>query len=58
MFNGELLDKTDEGSIFWVDKNELSTLNLAEGMKERLPMFLDKNIRRDLVFGMNITLVN
>lgn len=34
--------RTDEGSIFWVDKNELSTLNLAEGMRERLPMFLDK----------------
>lgn len=33
VFNGELLDKTDEGSIFWVDKNELSTLNLAEGMR-------------------------
>ncbi|WP_369355928.1 8-oxo-dGTP diphosphatase [Lysinibacillus capsici] len=42
VFSRELLDKTDEGSIFWVDKNELLTLNLAEGMKERLPMFLDK----------------
>ncbi|MGM7722902.1 NUDIX domain-containing protein [Metabacillus sp. Hm71] len=42
VFSGELLDKTDEGSIFWVDKDELSTLNLAKGMKERLPMFLDK----------------
>ncbi|WP_419962258.1 8-oxo-dGTP diphosphatase [Psychrobacillus sp. BM2] len=42
VFGGELLDITDEGSIFWVNKEKLSILNLAEGMKERLPMFIEK----------------
>lgn len=41
-FSGTLLDRTDEGRIFWVDTEELPKLNFAEGMKERLPMFLEK----------------
>ncbi|WP_237690891.1 hypothetical protein [Paenibacillus caui] len=35
-------DKTEEGSLFWVDKNELGSLSLANGLKVRLPMFFDK----------------
>lgn len=42
VFRGELLKETDEGKVFWVDKDELPTLNLSDGLKERLPMFLDK----------------
>lgn len=42
VFSGKLLVKTEEGSLFWVDKNELETLSLADGLKERLPMFFDK----------------
>lgn len=41
-FEGELLKETDEGKVFWVDIDELPTLNLSDGLKERLPMFLDK----------------
>lgn len=41
-FSGELLHKTDEGSNFWVDLEELSNLHFAEGMEERLSMFLEK----------------
>lgn len=42
VFSGELLDKTNEGRVFWVPKDDLIKLNLADGFKERLPMFLDK----------------
>ncbi|OOM81295.1 8-oxo-dGTP diphosphatase [Clostridium sp. BL-8] len=42
VFCGELLEKTDEGNVFWVDKDDLSNLNLSDGLKERLPMFLEK----------------
>jgi 8-oxo-dGTP diphosphatase len=42
IYSGELLDKTEEGSVFWVDKDELEKLNLSEGMRERLPMFFEK----------------
>jgi 8-oxo-dGTP diphosphatase len=42
VFGGELLRETDEGKVFWVDKDELQTLNLSDGLKERLPMFLGK----------------
>lgn len=41
-FEGELLEKTEEGRLFWVDPEELETLPLSRGMKERLPMFFDK----------------
>lgn len=42
VFCGEMLDRTDEGHLFWVDKDELSDLSLADGLRERLPMFFDK----------------
>ncbi|WP_042477584.1 8-oxo-dGTP diphosphatase [Bacillus ndiopicus] len=41
-FSGELFDGTNEGDVFWVHKDELLQLDFAEGMKERLPMFLEK----------------
>jgi 8-oxo-dGTP diphosphatase len=41
VYSGQLLDKTDEGRLYWVDRNILPTLPLAEGFKERLPLFLD-----------------
>ncbi|MBD3107884.1 8-oxo-dGTP diphosphatase [Bacillus sp. AGMB 02131] len=42
VYSGELLEHTDEGTVFWVNREDLPKLNLAEGMQERLPMFLDK----------------
>lgn len=42
IFAGELLKETEEGKVFWIDKDELLKLNLSEGLKERLPMFFDK----------------
>lgn len=42
VFHGQLLEQTEEGRLFWVDKQELPTLPLADGLKERLPMFFDK----------------
>ncbi|GKU23899.1 8-oxo-dGTP diphosphatase [Clostridium folliculivorans] len=40
-FSGNLIEKTDEGEVFWVDKDSLQELDLAEGFKERLPMFFE-----------------
>ncbi|GAA0079161.1 8-oxo-dGTP diphosphatase [Clostridium sp. CTA-5] len=42
IFSGELLEKTAEGNVFWVNKEDLLKLNLADGFKERLPMFFEK----------------
>lgn len=42
VFSGELLTNTHEGNNYWVDIDELASLNLSNGMKERLPMFLQK----------------
>jgi 8-oxo-dGTP diphosphatase len=42
MFGGELLERTEEGKVFWVSMDELPNLNLSPGLKERLPMFLEK----------------
>jgi len=41
VFSGQLLDETEEGRLFWVDKDELSSLQLAEGLRERLPLFFE-----------------
>lgn len=40
-FSGELLAETDEGRLIWVNRDELPDLPLAEGFKERLPLFLE-----------------
>ncbi|TMV52334.1 8-oxo-dGTP diphosphatase [Paenibacillus mesophilus] len=42
VFSGQWIDKTEEGSLYWVHKNDLPSLSLAEGFIERLPMFFDK----------------
>jgi 8-oxo-dGTP diphosphatase len=41
VFSGELLERTHEGNVFWVNKDDLLKLNLSEGLEERLPMFLE-----------------
>jgi 8-oxo-dGTP diphosphatase len=40
-YSGQLTEETDEGKVFWVDVDLLPTLNLAHGLRERLPMFLE-----------------
>lgn len=42
VFSGELLERTDEGELFWADREKLPSLPLAEGFGQRLPMFFDK----------------
>jgi 8-oxo-dGTP diphosphatase len=42
VFSGELLERTHEGNVFWVDKDDLLKLNLSEGLEQRLPMFLEE----------------
>ncbi|HWL23785.1 MAG TPA: 8-oxo-dGTP diphosphatase [Ureibacillus sp.] len=42
VYSGELLHSTDEGSNFWVAIEELPSLHYADGMEDRLPMFLEK----------------
>lgn len=40
-FSGELVSETDEGRVFWVPVNGLPEMDLAEGFRERLPMFFE-----------------
>lgn len=42
VFSGELLERTYEGNVFWVNKDDLLKLNLSEGLEQRLPMFLEE----------------
>ncbi|MEQ7054222.1 8-oxo-dGTP diphosphatase [Paenibacillaceae sp. P-4] len=44
VYEGQLIERTEEGPIYWVDKDELPNLPLSEGLKERLPMFWDDNL--------------
>lgn len=41
-YSGDLLAETEEGQLSWVDIKELPSLPLAEGFRERLPMFIEK----------------
>lgn len=42
-FQGELIP-SEEGNVFWVDVDELSGMNLAEGMEETLQLYLQDDI--------------
>jgi 8-oxo-dGTP diphosphatase len=44
-YSGELIDKTEEGRVFWVDIDALPQMKLSPGLKERLPMFLEGKYR-------------
>ena len=41
-FSGKLLDATDEGRVFWVDKNEIFNLKLSNNFDKYIPMFFGK----------------
>lgn len=40
-YSGKLIDKTDEGSVFWTTIDEIVNMQLAPNFKEYLPMFLE-----------------
>jgi len=40
-FSGELINETDEGRVFWAPIKDLTAMDLAEGFRERLPMFFE-----------------
>ena len=43
-YSGELIDKTDEGEVFWTSKESLANFNLSPNFDEYLKVFLsDKN---------------
>lgn len=41
-FSGECINETPEGKVFWVEKEELLSLNLAPNMDRYLPMLFGK----------------
>ena len=41
-FSGKLLDATEEGRVFWVDKNEIFNLKLSNNFDKYIPMFFGK----------------
>ncbi len=40
-YEGELIDATDEGRVFWTTLDDLKTMKLSPNFKEYLPMFLE-----------------
>ncbi len=39
-FSGELLDATDEGSVFWISPDELKNRKLSNNFERYIPMFI------------------
>lgn len=39
-FSGELLSETEEGRVFWVDPEELKSMNLSSNFAKYIPMFM------------------
>ena len=40
-FEGNLIDETDEGRVYWVKRENLNNLEYAYGFKQQLPLFLE-----------------
>ena len=43
-YEGEMINETDEGKVYWVPLNELENLNLAPNVREYLKVFLVNDI--------------
>ena len=41
-FKGDIIASTEEGRIFWVERNKIETLDFAYGFKQQLPLFLEQ----------------
>ncbi|MDE5994379.1 MAG: 8-oxo-dGTP diphosphatase, partial [Oscillospiraceae bacterium] len=42
-YSGKMLEKTEEGRVFWTSVKELYNMNLSSNFREYLPVFLDDN---------------
>lgn len=40
-FSGEIVNQSDEGTVFWVQRDSLNSLNFANGFKFNLEVMLD-----------------
>lgn len=53
-FEGELTQETEEGPVFWVDREELPRLKLAPTFGEQLRLFFDDSVQEGF-FGTEHT---
>ncbi len=44
-FDGEMIEETEEGPVFWVDREELPHLKLAPTFGEQLRLFFDDSVQ-------------
>ena len=51
-FSGTL-KSSDEGEVFWVEREELKSMKLADGMETQLAVFLDDSISEDFFYKEN-----
>ena len=42
-YSGTLIEKTDEGRVFWTDIEDIDNMNLAPNFKEYLKMFIEED---------------
>lgn len=42
-FSGELIDKTEEGRVFWISPGELKKQKLSNNFEKYIPMFFDED---------------
>lgn len=52
-FSGNLIDKTSEGEVFFVDVDKLGELEYAYGFKDQIQVFFKKNYTE--IFSINET---
>lgn len=43
-FSGEILDETEEGKVFWVDKDKLKNMDLCPHFEDYLKIFLGEAV--------------
>jgi 8-oxo-dGTP diphosphatase len=44
-YEGELISETEEGPVFWVDREELPSLKLASTFDQQLRLFFDDTVQ-------------
>lgn len=48
-YSGELLERTDEGEVFWTPIESIHSLPLADGFDKMLQVFLDEKLNENFI---------
>ena len=54
-YTGQLVEETEEGRVFWADRDQLPSMALAPNMEQYLQVFSGRSLEAFALYGAGIT---